>query len=180
MNKPMYFWLMSVFSLALGFAGGSGIRDAPRGRAGCRARGASIGNRRQAPGARSGIRGQANKVDEMRDDAITRLRSESEIFAPGERRVPAAVFRGHDALRTPAVAPVSLGLRSVLGMGVSQTPGPTWRRAGGSRRRSSRKSTSVARRGVLLHFHGQSRRRPVSPGRRGSRPVSDRRFNCWC
>jgi hypothetical protein len=130
MKKPLYFWLMSVFSLVLGFAGGAeyvmrrvDAMDAVR-----VAHQAEIDAKRLARDQE--FAADANKVDEMRDEAITRLRSESEVFAQANAACRQQFAEGTLLYETPAVAQVSLGLRSILGMGVSQTPGanvaPRW------------------------------------------------------
>lgn len=120
MNRSkMYFWLMSLFSLVLGFAGGAEY---------VMRRVDALDAQRQARDQE--IAAQTNKFEAARDEAMTQLRAQSEIFAQANAACRQQFSQGTLLYETPAAAQVSLGVRSVLGMPVNMTPGanvaPRW------------------------------------------------------
>ena len=119
MTKPLYFWLMSIFSLVLGFAGGAEY---------VMRRVDALDAQRQARDQE--IAAQNNKFEAARDEAITQLRSQSEIFAQANAACRQQFTEGTLLYETPPAAQVSQGVRSILGMPVNMTPGanvaPRW------------------------------------------------------
>jgi hypothetical protein len=119
MTKTLWLYLSSILSLALGFAGGAEY---------IMRRVDALDAQRHARDQE--IAAQTNKLEAARDEGIERLKANAEIFAQANAACRQQFSEGTMLYETPAVAQVSLGLRSVLGMPVTQTPGanvaPRW------------------------------------------------------
>jgi hypothetical protein len=119
MKITAWYWMGTLLSLALGFAGGAEYTMQ---------RVEKLDAQRLARDEQ--IAGQRNQVDAARDLAIGNLRTASETFAAANAACQERFAEGTLVYETPAVAQVSMGLRSVLGMPVNLTPGanvaPRW------------------------------------------------------
>jgi hypothetical protein len=119
MKHRAWYWLGTLLSLALGFAGGAEY----------------VMQRVEKVEAQRRVREQEifvqrGQAEAERDRIIGNLQAASDALASLNIECQAKFSEGTLVYETPAVAQVSLGLRSVLGMPVNLTPGangaPRW------------------------------------------------------